>query len=254
MALEDVIKEEFEKQETEAAAPAELEESETEEMESSGSEEDALADEELKEAANLYKLLRDKDTRKLVLRTLGEKAGLFDKTPETPKEVAQVKRDIKSILTEKLGKEYEFLIPKLGDALETILDDVKESQTALLGQLQQEQINSQVSSELDSLARETKGVSRGLESKMSALSQKFPPGEGLSVKEYVRGLYAMAAEGKPTTSAKQIAERINRNYKDVPSRLQTGTGSLKDSPRAMGKMSIDQSVKTALKQLEMDKK
>ena len=253
MALEEAIREEIAKQEA-AAPPVEEKpevEIETEEAASEPGSEEELGEDELKEAANLYKLLKDKDTRKLVLETLGKSAGLFDKPLETPKQVAKVERDIKAILEEKLGKEYEFMIPKLGAALEAILEDVKENQAAQLGQVQQEQINQQVVSELSDLARETKGASRALEAKMSALSNKFPPGEGLSVREYVRGLYAMASGNKPATAAKEITNRIQRNSKDVPSRLTSSTGALKDGTKNLGKMSIDQSVKHALKQLGM---
>jgi hypothetical protein len=255
MPLEEAIKEQIEKTQLELdeKPEVEVEKEEAPETQSEDLEEESLEESELKEAANLYKLLKNKDTRNLVLKTLGEKAGLFDKPLETPKQVAKAERDIKTILSETLGKEYDFLIPKLGDALEKILEDVQEKQQHALGQVQQEQINSQVVNELTELARETKGASRGLEARMSALSQKFPPGEGLSVKEYIRGLHAMAQDGKPATAANKIAERINRNSKDVPSRLTSSTAALKDGSKALGKLTLDQSVKHALQQLGMGK-
>ena len=253
MPLEDAIQEQIEKIDLEEKPVAPVEE--TPEREEVMAEiEEAIEGETLEEAKNLYKLLKDPETRRLVLKTLGEREGLFDKPIETKKEEAAVRRGIREILSDKLGKEYEFMIPKLGDALEAILDQVQETQQQSIGQLQQEQINSQVVHELSDLARETKGISRGFESKMSALATKFTAGAGVSVKDYVRGLYAMASGGKSSTSSVgKIAERINRNSKDVPSRLTSSTGSLKDGAKDLGKLTIDQSVKYALQQLGMNK-
>ena len=232
---------------------AESEESTDEEEEESSGEADDISDDEIKEAKNLYKLLKDPSTNKDVLRVLAGKAGLL--AAETPKEAAKATRKVADILKSKLGDKFDFLTPMLAEALEEILQDVKAENASQIGAVQQTQLNNDVQSAFAKLSSETKGASKNLESKMAALSEKFPPGENITVEEYVRGLYAMASSGAgKSTNAKQIADRINRNIKDVPGRLASrSSGAGKDSPRSLGKMNLNQAVEHAMNSLGMKK-
>lgn len=210
--------------------------------------EEDLSEAEIAESKNLYKLLKDPKTKDLVLTALAQNAGLLGEA-QTKQEIREAKSSISDILTDSLGKEFAFLVPKLGPAIEKILEQEREVSAQQVGRLEAVQLETQTQSVLNKLAAESKGTSRALEGKMAALAQKFPASQDISVEEYVRGLYAMASSSHQKAPAGRIAERINRNSKDVPSRLHSATGAGKDSPRNLPKMNLNQAVSHAMKSL-----
>lgn len=238
---------------TEETAETSEETTETEETEEAAAAAEEISEDEIKEAKNLYKLLKDPATQKDVLRVLASQAGLLEKV-ETKQDVKDAKKSVKDILKAKLGDKFDFLTPMLSEALEEILQGERAENAQQLGTVQQTQLNTEVQNVFNKLSSETKGASRQLESKMDALSKKFPPGADISVDEYVRGLYQMASSGTAKGNSKQIADRINRNSSDVPGRLASrSTGAGKDSPRNLGKLNLNQSIAHAMKSLGYDK-
>src|ERR1700677_4473413 len=101
-------------------------------------EDDGLSEAEVKEGRNLYKLLKDKNQRTNVIRILAQQVGLLD--AQTPKEVKQATKDLKTLVKEKLGKEYEFLSDKLGDVLESVLEAERAKIDERLGLVAQKDI------------------------------------------------------------------------------------------------------------------
>jgi hypothetical protein len=219
---------------------------EGEEDEESGEEDEneGLSVEQLKEARNLYKLLSDKSTQTETLRILAKEAGILDKDGQPPATKKEEKAAIKNtvqILENALGKELAWLAPKLAAAIDEIRGQDQESTKKDIDSLKQSQVAKEVDNAYETLARETKGLSRKFEGKMVGLADKLYPAPGMSTIEYVRHLYTIASATDSGKSNKQrLAEKINRNAKDVPGRLteSTATG---------GNKGIDKSSRASLK-------
>ena len=229
--------------EEETPTGEEGEESETEEQE------EAISAEDRKQADALYKLLKNPATAQTVIRSLAEQNGLL--RTETKTETTAAKKAIKDLVAEGLGPAYAFLAPQLTSVIESVLGQEREERTTQISQLEHQQVEKDVESALSRLARDTKGESRKIESKMMDLMQKFQPGPGTTVEEYIRGIYAQATAGRAAkTTAAQMTDRIKRNANDAPSRLQntsTGTGNKSAPP---GKMNLKASVEAALQAIQ----
>lgn len=183
--------------------------------------------EDLLEAKRIYKLLKDPTSSKQLVRELARAEGLLgDDAPTTKKEVAAAKASIKDILKNKLGDKYEFLIPQLGEALEEILAGERETQQSSIQQMQIDQTRRDTTAVLSQLAKETKGESRKVESRMLELMNEFQIGPGVSIDKYLRGLYAQASSARDASNQKnQKNDKIRRNANDAPSRLQSSSGT-----------------------------
>jgi hypothetical protein len=227
----------------------ETEEEETEENDEESEEEDEEAGEEAepklgeaqqKEANSIYKLLADPATQKSTLEILAKQAGLLG-TQDTKKEVKEDAETLVKILEDSLGENLKWLAPKLAPALEKMLGKEREASTKTLSDLKNQQVVKEVSDAYETLAKETKGLSRKFESKMVKLADEIYPAPGMSVVKYVRTLYTLAsAEGTAKLSKEQLAEKINRNSKDAP-------GRLTNSSTSAGGKGRDSSVRVSLK-------
>jgi hypothetical protein len=217
-------------------------------------EEEDFSESEADESKRLYKALKDPKTAGPIIAALAQQAGILTgKQPETKAEEKKATRDVKAILSEALG-EYKFLADKLGPAIESILQQERESNEVKFAEQAQHRIEGEVVSATDKLSRETKGESRKLEAKMNELSQEIPIGT-MSVETYVRRLYTIAAADKVKTAPKQISDRIRRNANDATARIQGTRGQ--DMPVGTipkGKMNINQAVNWALASIASGKK
>ncbi len=202
----------------------ESEEEETEEEEEN-SKGDDLSDDELKEAQVLYKALKNPAQAKAVAAALAEQYGVRVGVPETKAEVKEAKRDILTRVKDALGQEYAFMAPKLGAALEAALEVEREERSGEISQLQMQNLITETDTILKTLARETKGESRKLEAKMTALMDEFHPAPGMSTDKYIRGIYKMASsETAKAAGKKEVTNKIAKNAKDLPGRLNAGGG------------------------------
>lgn len=228
----------------------EVEEVAGEEVEQVEEEEETLSPQEIKESKQLYKLLKDKQTQKSTLTLLAQRAGLLQ--AETKAEVKEAKKDLKALVKEKLGPEYEFLATKLGDVMEAVLAEERITSAAQLNTIQQKETERETSSALDRLARETKGESKKFEDRMIQLMDRIKPSDNLSVYEYLKDLYTLASSGKNAASTKaQIADKIRRNAGNAAERLgstRTGKGGTPAGPEKKGAKAA---VEFAMKQLGM---
>ncbi len=185
--------------------------------------EDDLPEEETKEAKALFKLLKDPSTQKETLRVLAERAGLL-KSDTSPKQQEKTVKTILSILEEDLGDNLKFIAPQLAKSLEKILEQERQTQTERFTQLEADRVSNSVEIAKDKLSRETKGDSGKLWPKMESLSDKIKPAEGSSPYEYLKILYTLAsADGQKSTIKREVNDKINKNAKDVGSRLQTSS-------------------------------
>jgi hypothetical protein len=216
-----------------------------------------ITPEEIAEAKRIYKALKDPASRQAVIRGMAQQAGILDQeTPTTRKEVVAAKKSAVETLKASLPKDFAFLADALGPGIEKLLEEQREelvgSQTKAINQINNDRILEQTSKAMTKLSEETKGDSKRYESEMLKLANRFAASPGVSIEEYLRGLYTMASAGKVVAKVKsQMTERINKNAKDVPSRLQS-VPELMDRavPRTKIKGGIGGAVEFALKQLE----
>ena len=235
-----------EAEETEGSEEGEDVEADEEEEEA-----DDLSAQELQEARNLYKALKDPSSRSLVLTDLARAAGI---TPDsTKKEVTEAKKGIQDILDETLGPQYKFLTPSLGKAIEKILDGEREERDTQHKNVEAQIVQQQVDSALGRLSRETKGESRKHEGRMVQLMNQFQASPGTDIYTYLQGIYSIATSGKSARVAtQQVTDKIKRNSKDAFGRLQPARGShvLASGTVPNKKMNLNQSIKWAMDQIE----
>jgi hypothetical protein len=254
-AADDLEAGKVEGQEEEVEVPVEEEEgAEEEEEETPEGEGEELDEASLKEAKKLYKSLKDPTKAYGVVSALAGQMGLLQgpKAPETKQEVKEAKKDVKLILKEALGKEYDFLSDRIGNALDAIFEQERETQQAELTKLSNAQVERDSLTAMNELATETKGESRKFEAKMVELSKEILPGPKSTMKSYLKQLYTLASAGKTTTVVKQdLQNKIRRNANDVHGRINGGGGqqALKGfDPNK--KYSLKESVALAAKTLE----
>lgn len=219
---------------------------------------ETLSEEELKEAKALYGLLKNKDTQVRAVTQLAERAGILNRPLETQKQVTTATKDLKSLVKEKLGPEMAFLADKLGDVLETVLEQERAQNKTTIDELSSKNVERETSDALEKLNRETKGDSFKHEQKMLALMDKINPSPGTSVYEYLNMLYKIASSDKAAATARsQMSDRIRKNAKDAPGRLaSTSSGGTPkgDTPIVPAKKGIGGAVEAALAQLEKGSK
>lgn len=219
------------------------------------SEED-LTPAQLAEAKQIYKNLAKEDTRAATVRYIADLAGIDFAKVETKAEVKEAKKDIKDVLKAKLGEKYDFLAPMIGDALEEILAQERESHDAKISRVELSSHTTLVNNTLATLRTETKGESKQFEKKMGDLAYKYPltgDANAESIEEWIRDLYLLAnrkAGGKQQMT-KRISDQINRNANDVPSRLSgSSSGAGRDAISVpKGDRTLKQSIELAMKQL-----
>jgi hypothetical protein len=239
----DPVEEEVDPVEESTEDPDEVDEPQEEEM----------PEAELREAKNLYKLLKDKSQQKNVIRILAQQAGLLgENAPETKKEVTAAKKDLKGIIKDKLGPEYAFLVEKLGDTLEAVLEQERQTTLEVLNSVQQQKVETETSAALSRLSRETKGDSLKVESKMIALMDRIKPSENLSVYEYLKDLYTLASSGKSAASAaNRIADKIRRNAGNAADRLNSKGSGKEGKPTGPEKKGLRASIEYAVQQMNI---
>jgi hypothetical protein len=238
--------------ETEKPESKEPEESENpaeETPESDDEPTDELTADEIKEAQRLYKYLKNPEMRGPIVAALAEQSGILKNQPlETRKEVTKAEKGIAELIDEALP-EYPGLSKKLGPVIEQIVQNERNERNAEMETIQQQNMEKEVVSELDSLARETKGESRKVESRMQQLMNDVQPGSNVTVKSYLRTLYTLAtASGTQKKVSTEIADKIRRNANNASDRLKTTPGTARTATLPDKKMSLNDSVKWAIDQ------
>lgn len=246
---EEVVEEQEEQEE-----PSEEQEESAEEIEEDDEvdEESGLNKKELKEAKYLYGLLKDPKTQSQVIEALAQKAGVKLGSIETKADVKEAKKDIKTLVKEKLGPEFAFVADKLADAMEAVLNEERQLNNEKLGALEATEIERETASALDKLARATNGDSRKVEARMISLMNSIHSSPDLSVYDYLKMLYTIAsADRKAAATSRTMADKINRNRTNSSERLSSRPGTGKEGtqtgPQRKG---IKAAVEYALKSLE----
>lgn len=196
--------------------------------------------EDLANALQLYKALKNPETSGSVIEYLAKQGGFVKQAQqaETKAEVKEVAEDLQDYLKESLGVEFEFLADKIAPALKKFLGKEFERQQAdiresLLTQ-EREKVEAQSTRILTKLSTDffgTEVLPDNVSKEMSRLMDKIPAQQDMSTKEYLELIFDTAkgrlglvkASAKPDTSK----ARAESNRSDAASRLASDRGGSK---------------------------
>lgn len=210
---------------------------------------------ELIEAKNLYKALRNPAAAGPLIQALAQQMGMNLNPSSTKQEVKAVKTNITEKLKVALG-EFAFLADKIGPVLDSALDEQKAESQEIEQRLEVKQLQNESQRTLDRLAKETKGESRKFEARMVELMDRFHPAANQTTEDYIREVFQIVSRDKVRTQVtNKLADQINKNRKDVPSRIaSSGSGARSDntreSPPEGKKLGTKGAVLFALSQME----
>lgn len=217
--------------------------------------------EELKQAKELLKTLKDPASRKILIQTLAEREGIT--ADSSKKEIKVATKNIKSIIKEHLGEEYEIL----SDRLEKILsesfdlfdtDRVKPIKDNLSNK-EIKEVQSIAEKAYDKVFSEFSN-SKSLEKAVEKLCDEIKPGKDQSPELYFRRLLKIAAEeGKvallPVSTKENVVKNFNEekrkiNARDASSRLASegaDEGKVHGNPKSMN---LNEAIEKAAQEAE----
>lgn len=221
-------------------------------------ESEELTDEEVANAKQIFKALKDPNQAPTLVKILAEQAGYL-KAPETKKEAAEQTKDIIAKLREAAGPELDFLIDKIGPVL-------KEELASQVNSVRSELRVDQVNRENEKMINETKVAMVTLAQKyyskndfpsdvykeMSGLMNKVNPTPGMKPSDYIEMLYFAVAGKKginvnnPAQGKRQEANRTNTMERLASDRSAKGQ-EIADVPR---KMTLNEAIALATKKVE----
>jgi hypothetical protein len=227
----------------------------TEENSEETQEVEDLDEESIKEAKTLYKLLKDPSKSKDVLTAMAVTAGIItlNDAPTTPTEIREAKRDIKALVKEKLGKDFEFFAPKLSEVIEAVLEEARSETEDSTKDIRLQTIQSQVDNAAMRLNKETNGDYRKIENRVLELVKRYPQPDNTSIYDYLKEMYSMAGGKVNSASTRKIVDRIQQNAKDAPGRMRTSVANNGKEPPALQagkKLGLKGAVEAALKSME----
>jgi hypothetical protein len=206
----------------------------------------------------LVQALRDPEKSRMVIDYLARSAGYTPSSVETKTDVKDAKKDITSIFQKHLGDEFGFFAPKLGPAIQEILEGYRTADSDLqdvkarLDRAELGEIQRETAKEHKSIAQEYFGkddMPDNVVAEMSKAMDRFPPSNpNISPSEYYRDIFTYVA-GKLSLSKPQQTTRARQQ--NVPERLESSSKgvvpSITASPR---KMSLHDAVRSATEQVE----
>lgn len=222
--------------------------------------EDGLTPDEAKQARQFYRGLKDPEKAPQLLDFIATQAG-YTKI-ETKAELKEAKKDISAQLLEGLGDEYAPLVEKLGPALEKILKEkLEESQKDIRADIDREK-NEKIQNEstivLKGLAKEFHAgddLPENVANEMKSLMNDFEPSKNMTMDKYLKQIHTLAMGNLGLTVTKN-SDKVTKNRDDVATRLTSERGAISADgvSSAPKRMSLDESVKAAMAQLDEDSK
>jgi len=216
-------------------------------------EDDDTVDDTKPAGGDLLSLLQNPQTQKQTILALAKQAGLLEAPAEKKKEEPPT---VEEMLRQVLGDEYNLLPPKIGRALEKILEVKIKAVTDTLAESQELQIQRDAKNAEVALLKKYKDVSK-YQNAMLQIMEQYHPAAGVSQSDYLEDVYllAKAKAGKSIgeKAALQFANRVNRNAKD-----DDGKGTSNDSEPVrksmITKLSLDDAITSAVRELKKGKK
>jgi hypothetical protein len=183
-------------------------------------------------AVNLFNALKNPETSGPTLRHLADLAGL-DLAKRQDK--TELKKSISQIVAEELGEDNSILAEKLGPTLEKIIQSAVDERvkpiTDQISTREEKEIASAIETALENLNKETKGLSKKLETKMVELMDEISPGPKTKPEAYIRKIYKLAIsdyEEAEKVKAQNVKRDVNKNTPTVhpgvnPERVKSGS-------------------------------
>lgn len=172
--------------------------------------EDSVSEEELTNARNIAKILKDPEQTKNFIEYLAKQAGLIkDESGASKKEVVEATVDELESALEDYPELRGKLVPALKKAIEKELEPVK----AALNNAKKEQVSRELDAAWDSLVESTEGDFSKYEKEVVNLMDEVPYEKG-SYKTYLKRLYTLASADDSTAAKKaKVVEKINNTAK-----------------------------------------
>jgi hypothetical protein len=193
---------------------------------------DGLTSEQIQQSRQLYLALKDPEKAPVLLRFFAEQAG-YEKKIDSKEDTKEVKDEILTALEEHLGEEFSFLSGKLSKALDKIIKSKFDEHSKEIKQTLEQQAYEKLSNESVHAYTDLSKTYFGKEElpdnvskKMSTLMDRYKPGQGVSVKDYLNDIFHMAASQLDINlKTAKNSDRINKSRGDAISRLASSGGS-----------------------------
>jgi hypothetical protein len=164
------------------------------------------------QALQIYEALMNPSTAQSAIEFLAKQSGYqLQPVQAAPK----VEPGIKELIAQELGSDYEFLAPRLGTAIENVIN---KALAPIQEQIQQTKITNEFDRAMADLNSETKGEFGKMEADVVKVMQRMRPAEGVSTKEFLRDAYTLAKAGKapsPAQHQKAVVERLNKTAQEA---------------------------------------
>src|SRR6266705_866343 len=252
--------EEIEKEIEKSPEGDEKEEKKDDEVEKEVEEKEELSDEEIKNAKNLFKLLKNPLTAKETLTMMVRAAGL---TPESTKqEEKATTKTIKDIVKEKLGKDYEFLSEKLSDVLEDVVTKVTNERVSKveseIAAQKDENLKEKIAAAQQKVISEYREVSDAVlrEADRILSEQELIPGKNSTPEKFFKTLIMTAAANKNvnliknTSASSDQDSRREKNARDVNALLSSGRVTSSEAKKSTKVKNLDDAIREASRMIE----
>jgi hypothetical protein len=227
-------------------------------------------DEDAVQGKVLIEALRDPARAAYVIDMLARQAGYTKADLKTQTDVKEAKADLTKILEEELGAELAFMAPKLGKALDRVLEKIKTAPTgenaevadlrARVENRERQEVENEILDTHTKLSQEyfsKDDMPPEVAKALSTAMDQFPPADvSMKPSVYYRKIFSLIAGElglqKKGAFAGRQDEKIARSREDSAARQLTSnqrgiTPSINGNAR---KMTLDDAVKRAVAQLD----
>jgi len=200
-------------------------------------------------ALSLYRALKDPRTAKSILTVLAQEHNISFGPKDTPQEKQEKVSSLRDVIKEELGDEYQFLAGKLGNVMEKVLANERKLNSAQLAEISNRQAEREADEAFTWLAA-TYTDANEYESEIAALIERTPMPRGISAKEHLEELYAIAKHrGTKVKTAKALAGKITRNSSDPDTKL-NGKRPTDTGVKARPAESLDDAIARAMESIK----
>jgi len=200
-------------------------------------------------ALSLYRALKDPRTAKSILTVLAQEHNISFGPRDTPEVKAEKVSSLRDVIKEELGDEYQFLAGKLGNVMEKVLANERKLSAAQLAEISNRQAEREADEAFTWLAA-TYTDAGEYESEIAVLIERTPMPKGISAKEHLEELYAIAKHrGNKVKQSKALAGKITRNSSDPDTKL-NGKRPTDAGVKARPAESLDDAIARAMESIK----
>jgi len=192
-----------------------------------------LSAEEQKQAAELFAGLKDPNKQKQIISAMAQLAGLTPQSTKAEKEeIKEEVLDSAGVLAKHLGKDFDFLAPKLSAAFDELLEkklkDSLDPVNTHIRTTEEQRIINETNTAFKMVETKYyggKGIPNDVQEEMKRCMDVFKPNGTISANDYIMDVYNMARGRMGLTSRPSTEGRTERNRTDAASRLASSPGA-----------------------------